>query len=191
MNTPFEIMVHTMPIDTISLRDSLSCACSQSSEPLSNWVDWVSLIASLATLICFAITCFHIYQVKSVSKQVKEAVKDNNQQIKNSISLYRVTDALRLTEMVFDYIRKGHYELAAIKLFELNNMAIEIAANHKELKAYQLSLLSEVDHLNDMAANEKSMYSPGYTISTIMQFNNALKDIDIKIKNQIIKIDRT
>ncbi len=191
MNTPFEIMVHTMPIDTISLRDSLSCACSQSSEPLSNWVDWVSLIASLATLICFAITCFQIYQVKSVSKQVKEAVKDNNQQIKNSISLYRVTDALRLTEMVFDYIRKGHYELAAIKLFELNNMAIEIAANHKELKAYQLSLLSEVDHLNDMAANEKSMYSPGYTISTIMQFNNALKDIDIKIKNQIIKIDRT
>lgn len=180
-----------MPIDTISLRDSLSCACSQSSEPLSNWVDWVSLIASLATLICFTITCFQIYQVKSVSKQVKEAVKDNNQQIKNSISLYRVTDALRLTEMVFDYIRKGHYELAAIKLFELNNMAIEIAANHKELKAYQLSLLSEVDHLNDMAANEKSMYSPGYTISTIMQFNNALKDIDIKIKNQIIKIDRT
>lgn len=180
-----------MPIDTISLRDSLSCACSQSSEPLSNWVDWVSLIASLATLICFAITCFQIYQVKSVSKQVKEAVKDNNQQIKNSISLYRVTDALRLTEMVFDYIRKAHYELAAIKLFELNNMAIEIAANHKELKAYQLSLLSEVDHLNDMAANEKSMYSPGYTISTIMQFNNALKDIDIKIKNQIIKIDRT
>ena len=184
-------MVHTMPIDTISLRDSLSCVCQQSGEPLSNWFDWVSLIASVATLICFAITCFQIYQVKSVSKQVKEAVKDNNQQIKNSISLYRVTDALRLTEMVFDYIRKGHYELAAIKLFELNNMAIEIAANHKELKAYQLSLLSEVDHLNDMAANEKSMYSPGYTISTIMQFNNALKDIDIKIKNQIIKIDRT
>lgn len=180
-----------MPIDTISLRDSLSCVCQQSGEPLSNWFDWVSLIASVATLICFAITCFQIYQVKSVSKQVKEAVKDNNQQIKNSISLYRVTDALRLTEMVFDYIRKGHYELAAIKLFELNNMAIEIAANHKELKAYQLSLLSEVDHLNDMAANEKSMYSPGYTISTIMQFNNALKDIDIKIKNQIIKIDRT
>jgi hypothetical protein len=191
VNTPFEIMVHTMPIDTISLRDSLSCACSQSSEPLSNWVDWVSLIASLATLICFAITCFQIYQVKSVGKQVWEAVKDNNHQIKNSISLYKVTDALRLTEMVFDYIRKEHYELAAIKLFELNNMAIEIAANHKELKAYQLSLLSEVDHLNDMATNEKSMYSPSYTISTIMQFNNALKDIDIKIKNQIIKIDRT
>lgn len=180
-----------MPIDTISLRDSLSCACSQSSEPLSNWVDWVSLIASLATLICFAFTCFQIYQVKSVGKQVREAVKDNNHQIKNSISLYKVTDALRLTEMVFDYIRKEHYELAAIKLFELNNMAIEIAANHKELKAYQLSLLSEVDHLNDMATNEKSMYSPSYTISTIMQFNNALKDIDIKIKNQIIKIDRT
>lgn len=33
-------MVHTMPIDTISLRDTLSCACSQSSEPLSNWFDW-------------------------------------------------------------------------------------------------------------------------------------------------------
>lgn len=48
-------MVHTMPIDTISLRDSLSCVCQQSGEPLSNWFDWVSLIASVATLICFAI----------------------------------------------------------------------------------------------------------------------------------------
>ena len=80
-------MVNTMPIDTISLRDSLSCVCQQSGEPLSNWFDWVSLIASAATLICFAITCFQIYQVKSVSKQVREAVNDNNKQIKNSISL--------------------------------------------------------------------------------------------------------
>lgn len=179
-----------MPIDTISLRDSLSCVCQQSGEPLSNWFDWVSLIASAATLICFAITCFQIYQVKSVSKQVREAVNDNNKQIKNSISLYKVTDALRLTEMVLDYIRKEHYELAAMKLFELNNMAIEIANTHKELKAYQLSLVSEMDHLNDMATNVKTMYSPSYTMSTIMQFNNALKDIDIKIKNQILKSDR-
>lgn len=191
MNTPFEMMVHTMPINTISLRDSLSCVCQQNSEPLSNWFDWVSLIASIVTLICFVITCIQIYQVKSVSKQVREAVNDNNKQIKNSISLYKVTDALRLTEMVFDYIRKEHYELAAMKLFELNNMAIEIAATYKELKAYQLSLVSEVDHLDDMATNVKSMYSPSYTISTIMQFNNALKDIDIKIKNQILKSDRT
>lgn len=180
-----------MPINTISLRDSLSCVCQQNSEPLSNWFDWVSLIASIVTLICFVITCIQIYQVKSVSKQVREAVNDNNKQIKNSISLYKVTDALRLTEMVFDYIRKEHYELAAMKLFELNNMAIEIAATYKELKAYQLSLVSEVDHLDDMATNVKSMYSPSYTISTIMQFNNALKDIDIKIKNQILKSDRT
>ena len=57
MNTPFEIMVHMMPIDTISLRDSLSCVCQLGGEPLSNWFDWVSLIASVATLICFAITC--------------------------------------------------------------------------------------------------------------------------------------
>lgn len=34
------------------------------------------------------------------------------------------------------------------------------------------------------------MYSSSYTMSTIMQFNNALKDIDIKIKNQILKSDR-
>lgn len=184
-------MVHTMPIDTISLSDTLSCACSQSCEPLSNWFDWVSLIASLATLICFAITCFQIYQVKSVSKQVRDAVHDNNNQIRDSITLSSVTDALRLTEMVLSYVKKGHYELAAVKLQELNNMAIEIADTYKELKAYQLSLVSEVDHLDDMAANEKSMYSPGYTKSTIMRFNNALKEIDIRIKNQIIKIDRT
>lgn len=78
-----------------------------------------------------------------------------------------------------------------MKLFELNNMAIEITNTHKELKAYQLSLVSEMDHLNDMATNVKTMYSPNYTMSTIMQFNNALKDIDIKIKNQILKSDRT
>lgn len=107
-----------MSIDTLSLEDSLSCVCQQSGEPLSNWFDWVSLIASVATLICFAITCFQIYQVKSVSKQVREAVNDNNKQIKNSISLYKVTDALRLTEMVLlvqisvsSYIRQINWNL--------------------------------------------------------------------------------
>ncbi len=184
-------MIHNIASDTISLRDSISCVCSQNTEPLSNWYDWVSLIASVVTLICFIITCIQIYQVKSVSKQVREAVNDNNKQIRDSISLSTVTDALRLTEMILTYVRKGHYELAAMKLQELNNMAIEIAANHKELKAYQLALVSEVDHLDDMATNDKTMYSPSYTKSTIMQFNNALKEIDIKVKSQIIKIDRT
>lgn len=78
-----------MPIDTNSLRNSLSCVCQQSGEPLSNWFDWVSLIASVATLICFAITCFQIYQIKSVSKQVREAVNDNNKQIKNGALLVK------------------------------------------------------------------------------------------------------
>lgn len=179
-----------MPIDTISLRNSLSCACQQSSEPLSNWFDWVSLIASVVTLICFAITCIQIYQVKSVSKQVREAVNDNNKQIKNSISLYKVADALRLSEMVLAYIRKGHYELAAMKLLELNNMAIEVSAVHKSLKEHQLRLASEMEHLNDMAINKNTIYSASYSMSTIVQFNNALKEIDTQIKNNVLKIDR-
>lgn len=178
-----------MPIDTISLRDSLSCACSQSSEPLSNWFDWVSLIASLATLICFAITCFQIYQVKSVSKQVSEAVNDNNRRIRDSITLSTVADALRLSEMVLTYIRKGHYELAAMKLLELNNMAIEVAVVHQNLKEHQLKLASEMEHLNDMATNKNSIYSASYSMSTIMQFNNALKEIDTHIKNNVLKFD--
>ena len=39
-------------------------------------------------------------------------------------------------------------------------------------------------------SENKTMYSSSYTMSTIMRFNNALKDIDIKIKNQILKSDR-
>lgn len=78
-----------MPIDINLLRNSLSCVCQQSGEPLSNWFDWVSLIASVATLICFAITFFQIYQIKSVSKQVREAVNDNNKQIKNGALLVK------------------------------------------------------------------------------------------------------
>lgn len=182
MKTLYEIIIHTMPIDTISLRDSLSCICQHCGEPLSNWFDWVSLFASVATLICFVITFLQLYQVKSVSKQVREAVYENNKQIRDSISLSTVTDALRLSEMVLNYIRKGHYELAAIKLFELNNMAIEIAAIHQNLKEFQLKLASEMEHLNDMATNKKSIYSASYSMSTIMQLNNALKEIDTHIK---------
>lgn len=182
-------MVHTMPIDTISLRDSLSCACSQSSEPLSNWVDWVSLIASIATLICFVVTCIQIYKVKRVNEQVRESVNDNNERIRQSITISTVSDALRLTEMVMSYIRKGHYELAALKLYELNNMAIEVANTYRELKKHQLRLVSEVEHLYDMANNGNSFYSPNYSISTIMQFNNVLKEIDTQIKQNIVKTD--
>lgn len=183
-------MVHTMPIDTISLRDSLSCVCSQGSEPLSNWFDWVSLIASIITLICFVITCIQIYKVKSVSEKVRESVNDNNERIRDSITLSTVADALRLSEMVLAYVRKGYYELAAMKLLELNNMAIEVAAVHKSLKEHQLRLASEMEHLNDMATNKNTIYSASYSMSTIMQFNNALKEIDTQIKHNVLKIDR-
>ena len=183
-------MVQKVISDTIYIKDSLVCACSQNGELLSNWFDWVSLIASIVTLICFVITCIQIYKVKSVSEQVKESVNDNNKRIRDSITLSTVADALRLSEMVLVYVRKGHYELAAMKLLELNNMAIEVAAVHKSLKEHQLRLASEMEHLNDMATNMNTIYSVSYSMSTIMQFNNALKEIDTQIKNNVLKIDR-
>lgn len=87
-------MVQKVSGDTIFMTDTLSCVYSQNGEPLSNWFNWVSLIAFVVTLICFAITCYQIYQVKSVSKQVKDAVDDNNKQIRDSISLSTVTNVI-------------------------------------------------------------------------------------------------
>lgn len=184
------MMINDVFIDTVSARDSLFCVCSQNVEPLSNWYDWVSFFASIATIICFLITCIQLYKVKSVSEQLRDAVNDNNRRIRDSITLSKVTDALRLSETVLVYIRKEHYELAAMKLFELNNMAIEVAAVYQNLKEYQLKLASEMNHLNDMATNKHTIYSASYSMSTILQFNNALKEIDTQIKSGVIKIDK-
>lgn len=173
-------------IDTTSVKIISDEVCRQIPTPPSNWFDWVSLFASIATLICFGITFYQMWRVEKSSKQIKSAVEENSNRIQNSLAMIAITDALRISDMVIMLTHNNSFEQAAIRLHDLNNAAIEICQIYPQLKDCQLKLPSEIEHLYDMAKNKNSVYSVDYVLSTMQQFNDSLKEIEASVKMKLI-----
>lgn len=173
-------------IDTTLVRNIAKEVCRQFQIAPSNWFDWVSFIASIATLICFAITLYQMLKVEKSGKQIKRAVEENSNRIQNGLTMITITDALRMSDMVIMLTHNNSYEQAAIRLHDLNNAAIEICQFYSQLKTCQLKLPSEIEHLYDMAKNKNSVYSADYVLSTLQQFNDSLKEIESSVKMKII-----
>ena len=127
-----------------------------------------------------------MWRVENSSKQIKCAVEENNNRIQNSLAMIAITDALRLSDMVIMLTHNKSFEQASIRLHDLNNAAIEICQIYPQLKACQLKLPSEIEHLHDMAKDKNSVYSVDYVLSTLQQFNDSLKGIEASIKMELI-----
>lgn len=177
-------------IDSTSVSIIADEVCRHIPTPPCNWLDYISLLASIATLICFAITIYQMCKVEKTSRQIENAVKENSNSIQSGLTLITITDALRLSDMVITLTHNNSFEQAAIRLHDLNNAAIEICQIYSQLKVFQLKLPSEKEHLYDMARNVNSIYSADYVLSTLQQFNDALKEIEASIKIQTIKSNR-
>lgn len=178
------------PNDSICIHNIVTAVYNESKLQPLGWYEWVSLIASVASFLGFIVTCIQLYKVKNTNKKIQKAVDNSCNRINHSLALITITDALRLSDMVIAFIQNGLYKQATLKLHDLNNAAIEISAIYQSLKKHQLRLPSEIDHLQDIdnCANigQKSKYEISYTLSTIQQFNDALKEIEANVKMQII-----
>ena len=174
-------------IDTTLGHNIANEVCQQVHTQPNSWFDWVSLIASIVTLVCFIMTCYQLWKLKKINKEIEDAVAENGRSIQGALTLITITDALRLSDMVITLIRGESYGLAAMKLHDLNNAAIEICQTYQKLKVFQLKLPSEIDHLSDMSKGANSIYKASLVLSTLQQFNDALKEIEASVKIQTIK----
>lgn len=166
-----------------------TCNCTElitSHQSPESWFEWVSLIASIVTLLGFCITIWQLIKIKNTNKLLKDAVNENTDKIKLSLALMAVTDASRLAEMVMNLIENKHYEQAIIRLQDLNKAVIELSAQHEDLKEHQYKIVSEISHLRSLATEDGSLYRPSYILSTIQQVNNELAKYSAIIKNDKI-----
>lgn len=155
-------------------------------EPFTDWFQVFSFVASIITIICFVITLYQLWKVKNTNVQIKEALDSNRKRISSSLSVIKITDALRLSDMVITLIRNKKYEQAALRLHDLNNVSIEIASYHASLKKYQLTLPSEINHLFELTKNDNSNYRPEYILQSLQKLNDELMLIETGVKSKVI-----
>lgn len=156
-------------------------------EPFTDWFQVFSFVASLITIICFAITLFQLWNVKNTNVQIKEVLDSNRKRISSALSVIKVTDALRLSDMVITLIRNEKYEQAALRLHDFNNASIEIASYHTSFKKYQLTLPSEINHLFELTKENNSTYRPEYILQSLQKLNDELMLIESEVKSNVIK----
>ena len=83
----------------------------------------LSNIASVLTILGFAITLVQLYSFK---KELKEATKKGQQQVQDIAKITTASSAIQLAEGVLWHIQCGNYGVASCIIQELNTAVIEI-----------------------------------------------------------------
>lgn len=98
-------------------------AITEVTNPFSNWVGWVSMIASLLTIIGFVITIRQLFSFKS---ELENAINEGKEKVNAVCHLVQTSQTIKDIELVQQFIQYKRYGMAAIKLQNVNEAIIEI-----------------------------------------------------------------
>lgn len=181
--------------------DSLSVAISEVNQNVlalepstfDIFVVWFSLSASVATFISL---CIAIWDFKTVKTAVKTALLKNNVQIKKSLHLVSLTEAIACAEAVIEGVCHENYGAAYVRLQYLNRAVLELIENNQYvdkqvLGDYQKRISSDINSL--ITLSEK----PGFDLYTdkivknVQLIHDELKKAESKQINIVTDNDST
>lgn len=159
-------------------------AITEATNPFSNWVGWVSVAASILTIIGFGIT---IWQLISFKNQLKKAFEEGKRKVNSICHLVQTSQAIKDIEMVMQFIQVQKYGMAAIKLQNLNEDIQEICTLNpdcEDLKSAELSLSLVIQNLFDID-RDISILEEDNTISFNQRKLQKLLDETVKLNAKL------
>lgn len=150
----------------------------------------LSNIASVLTILGFAITLVQLYSFK---KELKEATKKGQQQVQDIAKITTASSAIQLAEGVLWHIQCGNYGVASCIIQELNTAVIEIceSGNYTQVESlyYKQRYLPvviqntlEIDRNPELLAS----YNVSFLQEKLQDVHDELKKVETRLKKTII-----
>lgn len=158
----------------------------------STFLDWVSGISGIVTIIGFGITLYQIRNVKKTATAIQEEVKATQAKIQKVLAISDLSKSSETIKIIYSYLHNGNYELAHSKLMEINDLIIEIKEvpalrglqDLKKLEAYGKYLAKDIKGMQDTIIVEHSEVDKN-TIKVILENLRMISDIFAKINAQL------
>ena len=105
------------------LYNAIFKAITEATTPFSNWVGWVSVIASFVTIIGFGITIWQLYSFK---RKLQKALDEGKEKVNSVCHLVQTSKAIKDIELVQQLIQNDKFGMAALRLQDVNVAIQEI-----------------------------------------------------------------
>lgn len=103
--------------------------------PDRNTSNFLSLIGAYISLFGLSVAYFQIFSVKEMTLATKKAVDENAQKISQILSVSDLSKASGLTEQIQQYMIKGNYQPALLRMKDLKAILVQ-SAHIKELENF-------------------------------------------------------
>jgi len=124
------------------------------------FVKWISIIGSVASLIGIAFTYWQIYKTRRAAEAAKDASLQTQKAISRNLLISDVSNCMKHIEEIRLYMRGENYELALVRVNDLNSNLIQIqkvlesstqthqidfVKIHREIKKIRIDLRNTVE----------------------------------------------
>ena len=100
----------------------------------SEFVNWISVLGSLASLIGLPIAIWQIRKTRRVAEAAREASNQTQKTISNNLLIADVSTCTRNLEEIKSFVRIERYESALIRTTDLMSYLIQIQQRTRESK---------------------------------------------------------
>lgn len=145
----------------------------------------LEIIASILTIVGFGITVWQLVSFKR--KLDSNAVEVKNAQ-KLLIHLAKVSDAIRLIELIQEHLLASDYRVALYRSQELNKVLNEIngekVVRENVRDNYNKHMISFTERLNNLQLSVvcKQEYEPKYYLETLQSISDNLQLVQKQLK---------
>lgn len=130
----------------------------------SELVNWISIIGSFLSLIGVIIALVQIYKTRRAAEIAKDAVLETQKAISRNLLLSDVSICVKYIEEIRLYVRDERYELAQIRVNDLNSHFIQIQSLLK--RSNQIHQI-DFDEILFKLSNIRSMFEKKLTKSSV------------------------
>ncbi len=131
------------------------------------FVKWISVIGSIASLIGLPVAIWQIYKTRRAAEAATKAVIRTQKAISRNLLLSDISNCTRNTEEIKSFVRSGKYESALIRVNDL---------------------ISQLSQIQEMSKNSNQPIQIEFR-ETISQLSIIRKDFEKKLIKSSVKMD--
>jgi len=153
--------------------------------------DIISIVGAILSLIALLFTIYELIALRRTTRdyheQVTREVRDAQQKIKSGLTISALALTIKQIEEAIKYIQSGHYELASLRMEDIEPVLEEISQNEGTLSPSDK--LYFIRHLSDFRDSMRSLLKNHATPELLVP-DNILVILSV-IRTDVIKISNS